>query len=204
MLTKEELIAFERDIADCFNVGQIRAPIHLSGGNEDKLIQYFANGVTPSDWVCGSWRMHYQCLLKGVPPDRLKADILAGKSITLCYPEYQIISSAIVGGILPIATGIAWSLKREWGNYGNYGGEGPWVHCFLGDMTGHTGMFQECVSYAHINFLPITFVVEDNGMSVCTPTADVAGQLEGRENRVYSYTYRLPWPHAGAGKRVQF
>ena len=33
-MTAEELIAFEKDIAECFNRGEIRAPIHLDGGNE--------------------------------------------------------------------------------------------------------------------------------------------------------------------------
>jgi outer membrane receptor protein involved in Fe transport len=36
MLTKQELIDFEKEVAEAFNAGKIRAPVHLSGGNEDQ------------------------------------------------------------------------------------------------------------------------------------------------------------------------
>lgn len=196
MLTAEELIAFEADIAECFNRGEIRAPIHLDGGNEEPLIEIFKEVYT-DDWICGTWRMHYKALLHGVPPEILKRDIIAGHSITLCYPERRIISSAIVGGILPIATGIAWSIKRAGGK--NH----VWVFC--GDMTAHGGMWEECCNYAAGHELPMTFVVENNGKSVCTNTEEVwQFQNPRRCVRVISYEYYLPFPHSGAGKRINF
>ena len=36
--TKEELISFEADIANIYENGQIKAPVHLRDGNEEKLI----------------------------------------------------------------------------------------------------------------------------------------------------------------------
>ena len=110
--TPESLKAFEQRVAEAFNAGKIRAPVHLSGGNEHELIEIFGQ-VRSDDWVCGAWRMHYQALLKGVPEDKLFDDIVAGKSIALCYPEYRVISSAIVGGIIPIALGLAWAARRH-------------------------------------------------------------------------------------------
>lgn len=190
------LKAFEQEIADIFNSGQIKAPVHLSGGNEKQLIEIFQK-VNPEDWVCTTWRSHYHCLLKGVPPATLKADIIAGKSITLTYPKYKIVSSAIVGGIIPIALGIAWSIKRRGGS------EKVWA--FIGDMTSFSGICHECRRYARGHSLPIKFVCEWNNLSVCTDTLETWGQdpLENISN--YSvYSYNLPWPHAGAGKRVQF
>ncbi len=53
------------------------------------------------DEIRARWRSHYQCLLKGVPQEQVKQDILDGKSITLCYPEYRVYSSAIVTGNIP-------------------------------------------------------------------------------------------------------
>ena len=198
-MTKDELIAFEADIAAEFNAGHIKAPIHLDGNNEDQLIRIFET-IDRSDWVLGSWRMHYKCLLHGVPPVLLKAEIMAGRSIALCFPEYRIISSAIVAGTLPIAMGIAWWLKRE--------RRPEHVHAFLGDMTALTGQFHECRFYAFQHELPIRWIVESNGKSVCTPTFDVWG-MEGAgedfaSSRVEYFTYELPWPHSGAGVRVQF
>src|SRR5581483_8925291 len=124
-LTKKELIAFEEDIAQSFKEKKIRAPIHLYSGNEEEMIKVFHN-VRPPDWVFCSWRSHYQCLLKGVPKEEVKEAILAGKSISLCFPEHRIFSSAIVTGILPIAVGTALAIKRS-------GGHNK-VHCFIGDM----------------------------------------------------------------------
>ena len=41
MVTKEEIIAFEKEIADLFATGVIRAPVHLRAGREDALIKIF-------------------------------------------------------------------------------------------------------------------------------------------------------------------
>ncbi|HQL79964.1 MAG TPA: thiamine pyrophosphate-dependent enzyme, partial [Verrucomicrobiota bacterium] len=111
-MTANDLINFETEIANLFNAAKIRAPVHLYYGNEAQMIEIFRD-VRPEDWVCCSWRSHYQCLLKGVPPEKVREEILAGRSISLCFPEYRVISSAIVGGVLPISVGIALGLKRR-------------------------------------------------------------------------------------------
>ena len=51
--------------------------------------------------------------LKGVPEKLLEKEILDGKSISLCFPKYKIYSSAIVGGIIPIALGVALANKLK-------------------------------------------------------------------------------------------
>jgi TPP-dependent pyruvate/acetoin dehydrogenase alpha subunit len=137
-MTPADLIAFEADIAAAFNRAEIRSPVHLRSGGEEWLIDYFARNydATRGDWVCGAWRTHYHCLLAGVSPDEVRAAIMAGRSITLCFPEYRVVSSAIVGGILPIALGLALGIRRR--------GEEAQVHCFLGDMTAMTGAYAEC------------------------------------------------------------
>ena len=199
MLNKNQLIEFENDIADCFNNAMIKAPVHLYYGNEDQMIDIFKD-VKTDDWVFCTWRSHYQCLLKGVPQEQVKQDILDGKSITLCYPEYRVYSSAIVTGNIPIATGVALDIKRKSGN--NH------VWCFVGDMTSETGTFFENWKYA-VNFdLPITFIIEDNGKSVCTETRKTWNTNElffAKETRkIIYYQYETKYPHAGAGKRIQF
>lgn len=197
--TKQELIDFETEIGDCFNNSLIKAPIHLYFGNEEQMIQVFQN-IKDEDWVFCTWRSHYQCLLKGVPQEQLKKDIIAGKSITLCYPEYKIYSSAIVTGSIPISVGAALDLKRK-----NQTGH---VWCFIGDMASETGTFFENWKYAVNHDLPITFVVEDNNKSVCTDTRKVWNTetlffQEPRAKVIY-YQYESKYPHAGAGKRIQF
>ena len=111
-MNKSKLIQFENNIAELFNNAKIKAPIHLYSNNEDNLIKIFKK-IKKNDWVFCSWRSHYQCLLKGVPPRIVEKEILNGKSISLCFPEYNIYSSAIVGGVIPIATGVALSNKLK-------------------------------------------------------------------------------------------
>ena len=199
-MKKENLIKFEEEIAELFNGGKIRAPIHLYHGNEKEIIKIFKN-IKSKDWVFCSWRSHYQCLLKGVPKKVVKDEILAGRSISLCFPDYNIYSSAMVGGSLPIAVGTALSLKNK--NSKNK------VYCFMGEMTSETGIAHECVKYSRNFKLPIHFIVEDNEKSVCTDTRKAWNQkklsYEGSKDKyVTYYHYKLKYPHAGAGKRVQF
>ena len=110
--TVESLKNFESEIGNIFNAGKIKAPVHLSDGNEEGLINVFKN-VSSADWVLCSWRSHYQALLKGVPAEQVKSEIISGRSISLCFPEYGVFSSAIVGGHISIAVGIALSEKNS-------------------------------------------------------------------------------------------
>lgn len=177
-VTKQELLDFEDDIANLFEQGKIKAPIHLSRGNEDTLIRIFEN-IGKDDWVLSTHRSHYHALLKGVPKDWLRNEILAGRSITICNKDHKFFTSAIVGGIIPIGVGLAMAGERVW--------------VFVGDMAAETGIFHECVKYAEGHDLPCHFIVEDNGLSVDTPT-----------EQVWRYSYTRGFPHAGMGKFVIF
>lgn len=192
-MTPDDLRAFAADIAETFNRGEIPHPVHLSDGNESALIRAFAD-IGPDDWCVGGWRFHSQALLKGVPAEKLKAAIMRGESIALSFPEHRIICSAIVAGILPIAVGIALAIKLRGGK--------ERVHCWLGDMSAMTGMFHECMEYARRQRLPLRWIIENNGHSVCTPTLEAWGEEAPAE--MIRYEYRSSYPHAGAGVRVQF
>lgn len=196
-MTRDELIAFEKDMAAAFERGEIRSPLHLAGGNEDELIGIFKS-IEPQDWICCSWRSHYHALLKGVPPDEVKAAILRGRSIALCFPAYRMLSSAIVGGNASIAVGIAMAIKRK--HLDDH------VWCFIGDMTLMTGIVHESLSYACAQDLPVTFVLEDNGKSVSTNTREAWGKrgIKDLGRLVTAYQYELTWPHVGIGKFVRF
>jgi pyruvate dehydrogenase E1 component alpha subunit len=199
-VTKQELINFETRIAEHFNNGKIRAPVHLYYGNEDEMINIFEN-IRQQDWVFCSWRSHYQCLLKGVPQKEIEKEILEGRSISLCFPEHRIYSSAIVGGVLPVAVGTAMSIKLSKSE--------SKVYCFMGDMTSETGIAHEAIKYSVQHNLPIKFIIEDNGKSVCTDTRKTWNNdmllYEGFNNdKIYHYKYETKYPHAGAGMRVQF
>jgi len=194
--SKEDLIAFEDDIISHWENGEIRGPIHLSNGNENELIEIFKKvGVT--DWVFSTWRSHYHALLHGVEPQVLKQKILDGKSITIIDKDSNFYSSAIVTGILPIALGVAKSMKLK--------DSKNKVWCFIGDMTFETGIFYEVYKYAKNFDLPINFVVEDNEVSTNTPTAHTWNNIQKEipEDVIY-YKYKSKYPHYGTGKWVVF
>ncbi len=191
----DELQAFEDEMTREFEAGNIKAPLHLAGGNEQILIDLFKEVDRENDYILCSWRSHYHCLLAGVPPDVLRRSILDGHSISLCFPEYRVLSSGIVGGICPIGVGIAAGLKRA-----KLPGK-VWVFC--GDMTSMSGIFIESVRYANNHGLPIDFVIEDNGLSVCTNTLDSWGR-EWSGDKVRDYVYKLTKAHVGIRKYVRF
>jgi pyruvate dehydrogenase E1 component alpha subunit len=200
-ITKDFLIDFEKEIHDIYARGEISGPVHLSCGNEDQLIDIFKI-VKEDDWVFSTWRSHYHALLKSNDPEWVKREILEGRSIHLNSEKYRIFTSAIVGGILPIALGVALANKRA----GKLPAEER-VWCFVGDMTATLGIFIECTKYAVGFDLPITFVVENNGLSCYTPTDSTWGEFSTEKaNRIileYSYK-REPYPHHGIGQWVEF
>ena len=192
---KAGLVQFEKKMADHWEDGKVRGPIHLSGGNEDELIEIFKR-IKNNDWVFSTWRSHYHALLKGVPSEWLEQEILYGRSITIVNKDEKFYSSAIVGGIIPIAVGAAIANKRN--------GNNDIVWCFLGDMTYETGIFMENYKYSKNFNLPIKFVIEDNGVSTNTPTIETWGVKSEVPNDIIWYEYEKQWPHYGTGKWVIF
>jgi TPP-dependent pyruvate/acetoin dehydrogenase alpha subunit len=192
----DDLIAFEKRVAEAFANKECKGPVHLSGGNEQHLIEIFKD-IQPDDWVVSNYRSHYHALLHGIDPEWLMEEIRAGRSMNIHNPERRFISSAIVGGCLPIAVGIAASLRRKRSQ--------QMVWCFLGDMAATTGAYSEAYRYAEGWSLPIEFIIEDNGYSTNTPTKETWGPGSYFKPPKYlRYGYERQHPHVGLDKWVQF
>jgi pyruvate dehydrogenase E1 component alpha subunit len=196
-MTKEQLIAFEKRVAESFERKEIKGPVHLSGGNEDQLLEIFKD-IHPEDWICTSYRNHFHALLHGIPEEKLFQAICEGHSMTLQFPEHRFFSTAIVGGQLSIAVGIAAALKRKDCKRK--------VWCFLGDMASTVGACWEAQCYARHWDLPVVFVVEDNYVSCNTPTKECWNgtftYAVGKHLR--HYEYKRQYPHVGIDKWIQF
>jgi pyruvate dehydrogenase E1 component alpha subunit len=128
-------------------------------------------------------------------------EILEGRSISLNFPDKRFYSSAIAGTHIPIAVGLAYSIKLK--------SVDERVWCFLGDMVSESGIAEVSFKFSERFELPITFVIEDNNRSVCSDTRQVWNSLNLNHQKtqygnVISYSYRSKYPHAGAGIRVQF
>lgn len=192
-MTPEELTGFEDEMAEAFAAGLIKAPLHLGGGNERHLIDIFRS-VGPEDWILGSWRAHYHCLLKGVPRSELREAILDGRSIALTFRKYKVLCSAIVAGIAPIAVGLAWGIKER--------GAAESVWCFLGDMSSRCGVVREAMQYGARFHLPIRWITEDNQIGgTNVPTEATWGRPNGMPHSE-GYRYEMTRPFVGVGKHI--
>tara|TARA_R110000824_G_scaffold400207_1_gene607238 strand:+ start:891 stop:1520 length:630 start_codon:yes stop_codon:yes gene_type:complete len=194
-ITKNELVSFETSIKKSYEDGDIPAPIHLSKDNEDELIEIFQY-VDKDDWVYSAWRNHYHALLHGFDRQQLVDNIVSGRSMATSSNVNKFYSSAIVGGIIPIALGTAMAIKKK--------GLNRKVWCFIGDMTFETGVFYESYKYARNFELPIEFVIEDNNLSVHTPTNVAWGVQRDIPDDVVYYKYENGYPHHGTGAWVNF
>ncbi len=197
-MTEKQLIKFAERVRKRFEAGKIKGPIHLPVGSEKEVIKVFKK-IKDSDWVFSTHRNMYHALLKGIPVKELWGDICDGKCMHVYSKRYRFCSSAIVGGCLPIAVGLALGLKRQ-GRKGH-------VWCFTGDGGTDSGRFFEAAEYGELWELPITFVIEDNNMSVDTPM-EARWNCGGNDTSIFSnvvvYKYKRKFPHTGSGKWVTF
>jgi len=233
--TKERLTNFTKRVASKFADGTVDGPAHFSSGNEEQIIKIFRGlraedylfnkeainysknelidrkmvlvdemvpnyvfeGIKPNDWVFSFYRNHYHALLKGIPETWIEENIMNGLSMHPFRKDYKFFTSAIVAGQIPIALGMAKVLDMK--------GSKDKVWAFVGDMGAESGVFHEATKYAHNNNLPITFVVEDNGLGVETPTETVwGGKGANTLPNVIKYYYQTGVPHQGVGKEVGF
>ena len=195
-VTKEELIDFESKIAKRWDNAEIPYYLHLSGGNEDQLIELFKE-INLGDYKISTHRSHYHYLLSGGSKDKLEEMIIEGRSMHIIDKEIRFVSTAIVSGGTAIAAGIAIGLKKKQSNKN--------VWCFVGDAAEDEGHFYEAVRYVDVHNLPCIFIIEDNDRSVETPKIERYGNSEIKWPAcVRRYNYIPTYPHAGTGKWVNF
>lgn len=209
-ITKENLIQFELGLVEDWKAGKVRVPMHLSGGNEDWLINIF-HKIKPEDWVVSTHRNHYHYLLKGGDADALRREILgeggalcggrSGSMHTTDIPR-RFISSCLVGCGAPVAVGLALGIQLARGN--NH------VWCFVGDGAVDQGMFYEAVCFSEGKGLPVTFVIEDNDRSVESSKVE-RGMWPSSTRlaietsaRVIHIPFRPTYPHVADGTFVSF
>ena len=194
-ITELDLINFELKVKKFNQQKKIKAPIHLSGNNEKQLIKIFKK-IKKTDWVFSSWRNHYHAILHGISMKWLFNEIIEGRSMGIINKRRNFYSSSIVGGILPIALGVAISIKRRKQR------KKVWV--FIGDMTYECGIFHEVYKYSKNFKLPSKFVVEDNNLSTNTPTNVAWGKKSKYPKDIIYYKYTRKFPHHGTGQWIMF
>lgn len=197
---KNDLIEFEQKIASHWEDGRLPFLVHLSGGNESFLIDFFRDNIIEGDWILSTHRNHYHALLSGISKEKLEKLILDGDSMFVFDEKRKFLTSSVLAGTTCIAAGIAWALKEE--------GSKNKVWCFLGDGAEEEGHFYEAVMMVQGYNLPCTFIIEDNNRSVDTAIND---RLPNSFRMVWPkcvirYKYTPYFPHAGNGtkKMIKF
>jgi deoxyxylulose-5-phosphate synthase len=179
-------------MAEHHDAGHLPFPVHLPGGNEEQLIELFSN-INERDYVLSTHRNWYHALLHGLPPKEIEEKILTARSMFMFDRKRNFFVSAIIGGTVAIAVGIAWALKRK--------RSVQRVWCFLGDGTEDSGHFAEAVRYVDGFNLPCTFVIEDDGMAVEASKEVRWGTSKDIDwpSCVIRYHYKKSRPHIRTG-----
>jgi 2-oxoisovalerate dehydrogenase E1 component len=154
---------FEEKVTKMWDQGKIPGIIHLYIGMEAVAVGACAN-LRLEDYVLSTHRGHGHCIAKGVPIDKMAAELL-GKETGCCRGKggsMHIVDlsvgllgcTGIVGSTIPIAAGVGLSIRLR--------GTDQCAVCFLGDGAVNTGAFHEGMNLAGLWKLPVIFVCENN------------------------------------------
>lgn len=154
---------FEEAIAAAYGEQEMRSPTHLCTGQEAVAAGVCA-ALDDDDKVVGYYRGHGYYLAKGGDPREMMAEFYCkrtganrgkGGSMLLSSPKVGYVgSSAMVGGGIPIATGIALAASLR--------STKEVCVSFFGDGAAEEGVLYESLNFAALRGLPVVFVCENN------------------------------------------
>ncbi|MGI9090191.1 MAG: pyruvate dehydrogenase (acetyl-transferring) E1 component subunit alpha [Gemmatimonadaceae bacterium] len=178
---------FEEKAAEAYAIGKIGGFCHLYIGQE--AISTAAMSVLrPDDYVITAYRDHALALERGMTPREVMAELFGraagcaggkGGSMHMFDSDLNFLGGhGIVGGHLPIATGVGFAIKYR-------GGDQVCI-CFFGEAAVNIGAFHEALNMASLWNLPVIYVIENNGYGMGTAVARATAQQNVRE-RAESY-----------------
>ena len=171
-LRKMHLIRrFEESAEDAYMRGLVHGTMHLSIGQEASAVGICA-ALEPTDYMTSTHRGHGHSIAKGAQVARMFAEFF-GKEDGYCrgrggsmhiadVSTGNLGANGIVGGGLPIAVGVALSMRKQ--------RRSCVVVSFFGDGANNEGAFHEALNMASIWKLPVVFVCENNGYGMSTST----------------------------------
>lgn len=170
---------FEETVLDEFSRGRFHGTTHTYLGQEANAVGVLSH-LEPDDIVISNHRCHGHFLAYGGDMHGLFAELM-GRSTGVCGGRggsqhlhwRNFYSNGILGGTVPIATGMALGEK--------YKGSDVITIVFLGDGTMGEGVVYETLNMASLWSAPILFVVENNRLAQSTPIdRHMAGNLAMR------------------------
>ena len=161
---------FEEKSAEMYALAKIAGFLHLYIGEEAVAVGAIA-AIRPDDYVISAYRDHGHCLAKGSDPKKVMAELFGkvgglckgkGGSMHLVDAERRFMGGyAIVGGHLPLATGLAFASQYQKGD--------QVVLCFFGEGAVPSGQAHEAFNLAALWKLPVIFICENNRYGMGTP-----------------------------------
>ena len=181
---------FEDKCAELYTQEKIRGFLHLYNGEEAVAV-----GTIPllgaKDRVVATYREHGHALARGVPMKDIMAEMYGkaegcaggrGGSMHLFSKDVNFYGgNAIVGGGLPMATGLALADKME--------PQDAVTACFFGEGAVAEGEFHESLNLAALWKLPVLFVCENNGYAMGT-ALDISEAETDISAKARSYTIK--------------
>jgi pyruvate dehydrogenase E1 component alpha subunit len=174
---------FEEEAERQYKAARIGGYCHLSSGQEAATVGT-VEALRPDDLLVTGYRSHGFALARGVPAEAVMAELFGrrdgcahgrGGSMHLLDAARGYYGGwGIVGGQMPIATGMALSLVRRGGNHA--------VLCELGDGAVNMGAWHESLNLAAVWRLPVVFLVINNlyGMGTSVERASAEPDLHRR------------------------
>jgi len=154
---------FEERCAEAYALGKIGGFCHLYIGQE-AVSTGTLSVLRPDDYVITTYRDHGVALARGLTPRSVMAELFGrqdgcsrgkGGSMHLFDSNLNFLGGhGIVGGHVPVATGVGFAIK--------YRGGDQVIVCFMGESVVNTGAFHEALNMAALWKLPCVFIIENN------------------------------------------
>ena len=154
---------FEERVAEAYALGKIGGFCHLYIGQE-AVSTGTISLLREDDYVITTYRDHGQGLARGMSPRAMMAELFGrvdgcaggkGGSMHMFDKSIGFLGGhGIVGGHIPIATGVAFAIK--------YRGGDQVIVCFMGEAAVNNGAFHEALNMAALWKLPAIFIIENN------------------------------------------
>src|SRR5881398_2832216 len=174
---------FEERTAEAYALGKIGGFCHLYIGQE-AVSTGVLSMLRPDDYVITTYRDHGQALARGISPRAIMAELFGridgvargkGGSMHMFDRNTNFLGGhGIVGGHVPLATGVGFAIKYR-------GGDQVMV-CFIGESVVNTGAFHEALNMAGLWKLPCVFIIENNryGMGTALERASAVHDIYER------------------------
>lgn len=154
---------FEERCAEAYAMGRIGGFCHLYIGQE-ACGTGAISVLREDDYLITTYRDHGHALARGMSPRAVMAELFGridgvargkGGSMHLFDRNLNFLGGhGIVGGHVPLATGVGFAIK--------YRGGDQICLCFMGESVVNTGAFHEALNMAALWKLPVVYLIENN------------------------------------------